>query len=94
MFLPVNKLPQTTQAFWVMNIGATIPDNSAGDLPLMARPFGANVCDFLSKPHEKGGLDFGIVGFSVVLAGIVLVMIVGVTWAQNRYGRQGTAALS
>lgn len=60
-----------------MNIGATIPDNTAGDLSLMVRPFGANVRDFLSKPHEKGGLDFGIIGSLAGLAGIVLVMIVG-----------------
>ena len=90
----MNKLPQTTQAFWVMNIGATIPDNTAGDLSLMARPFGATVRDFLSKPHDKGGLDFGIIGSLAGLTGIVLVMIVGATWAQNRYGRQGTAALA
>nr|WP_263010949.1 hypothetical protein [Pseudomonas chlororaphis] len=61
---------------------------------VLTRPFGATLGDFLTKPHEKGGLDFGTIGSSAVLAGILLVMIVGAAWAQNRYARQGAAELS
>jgi len=41
----------------------------------------------VTKPHEKGGLDFGTIGSSAVLAGILLVMIVGASYAQKRYGK-------
>ncbi len=61
---------------------------------VLTRPFGATLGDFLTKPHEKGGLDFGTIGSSAVLAGILLVMIVGAAWAQNRYSRQSAAELS
>ncbi|MFB0705015.1 COG4705 family protein [Pseudomonas protegens] len=61
---------------------------------VLTRPFGATLGDFLTKPHEKGGLDFGTIGSSAILAGILLVMIVGAAWAQNRDGRQGAAELS
>ncbi|MDT9641124.1 MULTISPECIES: COG4705 family protein [Pseudomonas] len=61
---------------------------------VLTRPFGATLGDFLTKPHEKGGLDFGTIGSSAVLAGILLVMIVGAAWAQSRDGRQGAAELS
>lgn len=61
---------------------------------VLTRPFGATLGDFLTKPHEKGGLDFGTIGSSAVLAGILLVMIVGAAWAQNRYARHGAAELS
>lgn len=61
---------------------------------VLTRPFGATLGDLLTKPHEKGGLDFGTIGSSAVLAGILLVMIVGAAWAQNRYARQGAAELS
>ncbi|BCQ64357.1 membrane protein [Pseudomonas sp. Boi14] len=44
---------------------------------VLTRPFGATLGDFLTKPHEKGGMDFGTIGSSAVLAGILLVMIVG-----------------
>ncbi|AZC26466.1 MULTISPECIES: hypothetical protein [Pseudomonas] len=61
---------------------------------VLTRPFGATLGDFLTKPHEKGGLDFGTVGSSAVLAGILLVLIVGACWAQGRDARQGAAQLS
>ncbi|EPL09116.1 hypothetical protein [Pseudomonas sp. CF161] len=58
---------------------------------VLTRPFGATLGDFLTKPHEKGGLDFGTIGSSAVLAGILLVMIVGATYAQRKFGRQALA---
>jgi uncharacterized membrane-anchored protein len=55
---------------------------------VLTRPFGATLGDFLTKPHEKGGLDFGTIGSSAVLAGVLVVMIAGASYAQRRYGRQ------
>jgi uncharacterized membrane-anchored protein len=43
---------------------------------VLTRPLGANIGDFMTKTHEKGGLDFGTVGSSLVLAA-VLVLLVG-----------------
>ncbi|MCX2544681.1 MULTISPECIES: hypothetical protein [unclassified Pseudomonas] len=62
---------------------------------VLTRPFGATLGDLMTKSHEKGGLDFGTIGSSAVLAGILLVMIVGASYAQKRYGgKQGVAELS
>ncbi len=38
---------------------------------VLTRPFGATLGDVLTKSHDKGGLDFGTVGASLVL--IVLI---------------------
>ncbi|MCD5995461.1 hypothetical protein KDX38_17200 [Pseudomonas sp. CDFA 602] len=46
---------------------------------VLTRPFGATLGDVLTKPYSKGGLDFGTVGSSAVLLGILLVMIVAAT---------------
>jgi len=54
---------------------------------VLTRPFGATLGDLMTKSHEKGGLDFGTIGSSAVLAGILLVMIVGALYAQKRYGK-------
>jgi uncharacterized membrane-anchored protein len=35
---------------------------------VLTRPFGATVGDLLTKPHEKGGLGFGTIGASAILA--------------------------
>lgn len=61
---------------------------------VLTRPFGATLGDLMTKPHEKGGLDFGTIGSSAVLAGILLVMIVGASYAQKRYGRPQVAELT
>ena len=42
---------------------------------VLTRPFGATFGDLLTKPIEKGGLDLGTAGASLVLAGILLVLI-------------------
>lgn len=46
---------------------------------MLTRPFGATLGDVLTKPYSKGGLDFGTVGSSAVLLGILLTMIVAAT---------------
>ncbi|WP_268800354.1 COG4705 family protein [Pseudomonas huanghezhanensis] len=50
---------------------------------VLTRPFGATLGDMLTKPREKGGLDFGTVGSSLVLL-TVLVVLVGIATAYNR----------
>jgi uncharacterized membrane-anchored protein len=42
---------------------------------VLTRPFGATLGDVLTKPYEKGGLDFGTVGSSMVLLGILVVLV-------------------
>ncbi|KJK17548.1 hypothetical protein ACIOVF_10310 [Pseudomonas sp. NPDC087612] len=61
---------------------------------VLTRPFGATLGDFLTKPHEKGGLDFGTVGSSAVLGGILLAMIGLAYYYNNRNQRQALAELS
>lgn len=43
---------------------------------ILTRPFGATMGDVLTKSQEKGGLDFGTVGSSIILASVLLVFIV------------------
>lgn len=43
---------------------------------VLTRPFGATVGDVLTKSKEKGGLDFGTVGASVILGTILLALVV------------------
>jgi len=51
---------------------------------VLTRPFGATMGDVLTKSKEKGGLDFGTIGSSAVLAGILGVTILYATVMQNR----------
>lgn len=51
---------------------------------VLTRPFGATLGDVLTKPYSKGGLDFGTVGSSAVLLGILLTMIVAATMYNRR----------
>lgn len=46
---------------------------------ILTRPFGATFGDILTKSHEKGGLDFGTTGSSLVLLSILVGCIVYVT---------------
>lgn len=43
---------------------------------VLTRPFGATFGDLLTKPIEKGGLNFGTIGSSVILFLILIIMIV------------------
>ncbi len=42
---------------------------------VLTRPFGATFGDLLTKPIEKGGLNFGTMGSSLILFGILAVLI-------------------
>jgi uncharacterized membrane-anchored protein len=43
---------------------------------VLTRPFGATFGDLLTKTHEKGGLNFGTIGSSIILFSILVVLIV------------------
>ncbi len=43
---------------------------------VLTRPFGATAGDFLTKTHEKGGLGFGTIGSSAVLASILVILVI------------------
>ncbi|KIV74774.1 INTEGRAL MEMBRANE PROTEIN (Rhomboid family) [Pseudomonas sp. FeS53a] len=51
---------------------------------VLTRPFGATLGDVLTKPHAKGGLDFGTVGSSAILAGVLVVLVVIAIRAQRQ----------
>jgi len=42
---------------------------------VLTRPFGATFGDLLTKSTEKGGLDFGTIGSSAILFGVLIIMI-------------------
>ena len=43
---------------------------------MLTRPFGATFGDLLTKPIEKGGLDFGTIGSSAVLGAILATFVI------------------
>jgi uncharacterized membrane-anchored protein len=53
---------------------------------VLTRPFGATFGDVLTKPVEKGGLDFGTIGSSLILVSILVILII-YTMADKNRGR-------
>ncbi|GFZ61018.1 hypothetical protein PSE10C_37570 [Pseudomonas amygdali pv. eriobotryae] len=51
---------------------------------MLTRPFGATLGDVLTKPYEKGGLDFGTIGSSAVLLAVLLVLVVVATYRERK----------
>ena len=51
---------------------------------VLTRPFGATMGDVLTKPHDKGGLNFGTIGSSAILATILVVFVAISTVRQRR----------
>lgn len=43
---------------------------------ILTRPFGATFGDLLTKPIQKGGLNFGTIGSSIFLTVLLLIMII------------------
>lgn len=43
---------------------------------VLTRPFGATFGDLLTKTHDKGGLDFGTAGSSLILAALLIFFVV------------------
>lgn len=42
---------------------------------VLTRPFGATFGDLLTKPIQKGGLNFGTIGSSIILASILIILV-------------------
>jgi len=55
---------------------------------VLTRPFGANFGDFLTKPIQKGGLDYGTVGASVILASLLAIFVIYTTLTEKRAENQ------
>lgn len=51
---------------------------------VLTRPFGATMGDVLTKPAEKGGLNFGTIGSSAVLAGILIGLVLYSMFQQSK----------
>ncbi|WP_067175312.1 hypothetical protein [Microtetraspora niveoalba] len=51
---------------------------------VLTRPLGATVGDFFSKPVAKGGLGYGTIGSSLVLAGVLAALIAYTMWQGQR----------
>ena len=58
---------------------------------VLTRPFGATFGDLLTKPLDGGGLGFGTIGSSAVLAVILVTMIVFSVRAHKPLGRLDAA---
>jgi len=55
---------------------------------VLTRPFGATFGDFLTKPVAKGGLNFGTVGSSLILASLLATFVIYTNMTENRMLRQ------
>lgn len=51
---------------------------------VLTRPFGATFGDVLTKTNEQGGLGFGTIGSSLILASILVLFIIYTTLNKNR----------
>ena len=51
---------------------------------VLTRPFGATFGDLLTKPVTKGGLNFGTVGSSLILASLLVVFILYTRMTERR----------
>lgn len=51
---------------------------------VLTRPFGATFGDLLTKPLEKGGLGFGTVGSSAILAAMLVVLVAIAMWRMKQ----------
>ena len=51
---------------------------------VLTRPFGATFGDFLTKPVAKGGLNFGTVGSSLILASLLATFIIYMSMREKR----------
>ena len=58
---------------------------------VLTRPFGATVGDVLTKSKQKGGLNFGTIGSSAILAGILFVFV---AWSMMKERRARAVAAS
>lgn len=59
---------------------------------VLTRPFGATFGDLLTKSTEKGGLNFGTIGSSLILFGVLIVLIVIAVLKQRKENSKATIA--
>jgi uncharacterized membrane-anchored protein len=57
---------------------------------VLTRPLGATMGDVLTKTHEQGGLGFGTIGSSAILAGLLIVFVARATVLERRAARAQT----
>lgn len=50
---------------------------------VLTRPFGATFGDLLTKPIQRGGLNFGTVGSSIFLAALLVILVICTTKKNN-----------
>jgi uncharacterized membrane-anchored protein len=60
---------------------------------VLTRPFGATFGDLLTKTNEKGGLDLGTKGSSLVLFGILLIFVAYVVIKERKIDVESAALL-
>jgi uncharacterized membrane-anchored protein len=58
---------------------------------VLTRPFGATVGDVLTKPRSEGGLAFGTVGSSAILASVLVALVV---WSSLKEQRARASAIA
>jgi uncharacterized membrane-anchored protein len=58
---------------------------------VLTRPFGATFGDLLTKPLEKGGLGFGTIGSSAILAILLVAFVAYTIIAEQRASKKSTA---
>jgi len=51
---------------------------------VLTRPFGATFGDFLTKPVQKGGLNFGTIGSSLFLASLLIIFVTYTSISEKR----------
>ncbi len=57
---------------------------------VLTRPFGATFGDLLTKPIAKGGLNFGTVGSSLILASLLVTFIIYTSITEKRAESRAT----
>lgn len=55
---------------------------------VLTRPFGATFGDLLTKPVEKGGLDFGTIGSSAILASLLAMFVIYTSYSERQKALQ------
>ena len=58
---------------------------------VLTRPFGATFGDLLTKPGDHGGLGFGTVGSSMILATLLVAFVAHTSRIDHRISRETTA---
>ena len=58
---------------------------------ILTRPLGASLGDYLSQPHDEGGLGFGTVGTSLIFLAAILALVVFLTMTHRDLAVVNTA---